>query len=158
MCRCVKRMATLNLFWCCQTYHTTKSTKCLCVFMALPAKEGSVLHYCRIREDFGLLGVDIWLKLCQSIGRLSGIDRCLERPNCLVVFQSTRLHSMKSVHHYGCTDAFKRLLISAVSLPPLQHILCIYVWIPYIYFPELGATFTAAQLFPLCDSPSVTHR
>lgn len=38
-------------------------------------------------------------------------------------------------------------LIFAVSLPPVQQILCIHVWILIFVFSELGDTFTAAQLF-----------
>lgn len=31
------------------------------------------------------------------------------------------------------------------------------VYFPFVYFSELGATFTASQLLPSCDSPSVAH-
>jgi len=90
----------------CQTYHST-----YCVFIVLPAKEGSVFHYCRIREDFGLLGADIWLKPCQSIGWLSGIDHCVDRCNCLLVFQSTRLRSTYSAGVNQKTPLARRTLV-----------------------------------------------
>lgn len=129
-------------------------------------------HHRRIREDFGLLGVDIWLKPCQSIGWLSGIDRRAERPTCLFVFQSTGLCSMYSASVNQETPLAKHtvavlvllhacvFLIFAVSLPQLPADIVYFCLDSYIYFSELGATFTAAQLFssmPVCDSPSVTH-
>lgn len=144
------RRLTLGIsVWVCVVRHI--AAQIFFVVLCDTAKERSVLHHCRIREDLGLLGVDIWLKPCQSIGWLSGIDRCAEKPTCLFVFQST-----------GCTGAFTRLHVSDIccftlSAPADMTRLCLD---SYIYFSDLGATFTAAQLFffmPVCDSPSLTH-
>ena len=161
-CVCVSSQLKRNssyglLLKCCQTYH---STSFLCVFVS--AVEGSVLHHCRIRADFGPLGVDIWLKPCQSIGWLSGIDHCAERPTCLFVFHSAglcRMYGATEQHHRtstlwlcGCFYMLFHSLSSRRYYVFMSAFLYLFFW-TWCYFYS-----SSALLFmPVCDSPPVTH-
>ncbi len=146
-------------------------TDFLFVFMwCCQCKERSVLHYCSIREDFGLLGVDIWLKPCQSIAWFSGIDRCAERPTCLFVFQSTGLcmyirclgqprNTTDKANNDFCfyiVACFCVLLIQSLSFSRYSSLIS---WFLYLFFwtwcnfDGSSATF----FIPVCDSLWVTH-
>lgn len=126
----------------------------------MPTKEGSLLHHCRIREDFGLLGVDIWLKPCQSIGWLSGIDQCAERPTCLFVFQSTGPCNMHSASVSQDTPLAKHTMV-ILCFYMLAHLwylpfhslsssrYCVFMSSFLYFFSELAVTFTAAFLYAL---------
>ncbi len=143
--------------------HKSQHKFSLCSYVVLPAKEGRVLHHRWIREDFGLVGVDIWLKPCQSIGWLSGIDRCAERPTCLFVFQTTGLCSMYSASVNHETPLAKHtvvvlvllhacvFLIFAVSLPQLPADIVYLCLDSYIYFfLNLVLLLQPLSSFPLC--------
>lgn len=49
-------------------FNTSQHKVSLCFYDVLPRGEGPVLNHCRIREGLGLLGDDISLRPCQSIG------------------------------------------------------------------------------------------
>lgn len=113
---------------CCRRHN---STIFLGVFMCCCQLRKDLFSICMIWKDFWSFGCWHLPAPCQSIGWLSGIDRCAERSTSLILFKQCNVSGQWNTVLLLDLCAF---LMFAGSLPQLWPMLCIF---PLFIFPNL---------------------
>ena len=134
----------------------------LCFYGSLPPREGCVL-----REYLGLPGVDISWRPSKSIRWLSDINRCAERPTCLILLQSTSCvvltpEEVSNISGFGrcdCTGAFPPLYIADICcFAPwayrvfMSGFFCLFPWTWCFFYSPSALFLFACPWFPRSDS------